>query len=125
MAGSASRDRGRRILVIDDSIDGADSLAEVLRLYGHHVSVAFTAQEGVALAESLLPDIVICDIGMPKTDGYQVASLLRRNPELAHARLIAMTGHVGAGNISRALEAGFNAHLAKPPDLDHLIQLLE
>jgi CheY-like chemotaxis protein len=108
----------RRVLIVEDNVDAATSLAELLRLAGHEVTVALTGREGIAQARATRPDMVLCDIGLPEMDGYSVARTLRSDPELARVRMIAVTGYAGPGEVARALAAGFDGHLAKPPTLD-------
>ena len=105
-----------RILVVEDNRDAAESLRILLELCGYEVTVAFTGLEGVKAAETLRPDIVLCDIGLPEMDGFDVARTLRRNPETAVARLIAVTGYAAQEDRQRSLAAGFDVHLVKPVD---------
>ena len=107
----------RRVLVIEDNFDAADSLREVLTLEGHEVEVALTGPEGIEKARAFRPDIVLCDIGLPGMDGYEVARTIRANPGLARVRLIALTGYAAPNDVTKAKEAGFDTHLAKPPSL--------
>ena len=110
-----------RILVIEDNVDAAQSLADLLSLLGHQVRVAFDGEHGVQAARDERPDVVISDIGLPGAiDGYGVAARLRALPELAGVRLIALSGYVDAQARERARQAGFDAHIAKPADLPAL-----
>ncbi len=110
----------RRVLVIEDSVDAADSLREVLEIEGHDVAVAYSGADGVAKARELRPEIVICDIGLPGMDGYEVARTLRADESLRTAHLVALTGYALPDDLRRAREAGFDRHLAKPPSLEQL-----
>lgn len=124
---TASRDEKaeRSVLIIEDNLDAAESLGQVLGLAGHHVAIAFNGAEGVAKAHELAPDIVLCDIGLPGgMDGYAVARALRHGAEQSSAFLVALTGYAQPEDQRRALEAGFDAHLAKPPDLEALNQMI-
>ena len=114
----------RRCLVIEDHTDAAESLALLLQLTGHEAEVAFDAASGIEKARSFRPDVVLCDIGLPGMDGYGVARALRADPETRSAFLIALTGYGQEEDRRRALEAGFDAHLTKPADLDALRRLL-
>ena len=107
---------GRRILVVDDNRDAADSLRLLLELSGHEVAVAYSGQDGVQTAEHYQPDVVLCDIGLPGLDGYEVARQLRDNPVTAKARLIAVTAYGRDEDRRRSHEAGFEQHLVKPVD---------
>jgi CheY-like chemotaxis protein len=89
------------------------------------VRVARDGRSGLELARELRPDIVLCDIGLPDIDGYEVARTLRRDDALRGTRLIALTGYAQPEDRQRAREAGFDAHLAKPPDIDALARELE
>ena len=117
--------RPRRCLLIEDHVDAAESLAMLLELIGHEVEVAFDGATGLEKARSLRPEVVLCDIGLPGMDGYAVARALRAAPETSTAFLIALTGYGQDDDRRRALEAGFDAHLTKPADLEDLRRLLE
>lgn len=114
----------RRVLVIEDNADAAESLRDVLELGSHKVEVASSGPAGIEKASSFAPDIVLCDIGLPGMDGYAVARALRANPRLRTTFLVALTGYALPEDIARAHEAGFDEHLAKPPDLRKIDQLL-
>jgi len=114
----------RRILVVEDNRDAAESLGLFLELCGYGVTLAYTGPEGLEAAKSVRPDIVLCDIGLPGMDGFQVAGALRRNPETAEVRLIAVTGYGQEEDRRRALEAGFDVHLVKPVDPEKLLGYL-
>jgi CheY-like chemotaxis protein len=105
----------RRVLVIEDNVDAAESLREVLALGGHGVDVAYTAEEGLAKARAFRPDVVLCDLGLPGMDGYGVARVLRADPAFHGTMLVALTGYATPEDVSRSREAGFDHHVAKPP----------
>lgn len=86
--------------------------------------VAYSGADGIAKARTLHPEVVLCDIGMPEMDGYEVARALRREPALASTLLVALTGYAQPSDIRSAHEAGFDRHLAKPPDLKLLDRLI-
>ena len=119
------RARPRSILVIEDYADAAQSLADVLALKGHRVEVAATGRDGIARARVLAPEFVLCDIGLPDVDGYEVARSLRADPSLRSTFLVALSGYAQAEDRQRAAQAGFDAHLPKPAQLDDLTRLLE
>jgi len=123
-AAAAIPARRRRILVIEDNRDAAMSLADVLALSGHDVQISYDGPDGITQARSFRPEIVICDIGLPEMDGYAVARAFRADPALQHAYLIAISGYAQDADVQRALTAGFDRHLAKPPDLQSLYCLL-
>ena len=105
-----------RVLVVEDHPDTAESLRLLLVRCGFQVMVARTSQEGLETARKLEPDIVLCDIGLPDSDGYTVGSVLRQSSATAGARLIAVTGSGEPHDRRRALAAGFDEHLVKPVD---------
>jgi PAS domain S-box-containing protein len=120
-AGAAAQPR-RRVLVIDDNRDAADSLAELVSMFGHTAEVAYDGPAGLAKAAQGRPDVVLCDIGLPAMDGYEVARRLRARQR--DVRLVAVSGYAQPDDVARAAEAGFDAHVAKPPDPDRLAALL-
>jgi PAS domain S-box-containing protein len=111
-----------RVLIVEDNEDAASTLCEVLALDGHQVSVAATGLAGVDAALRDRPDVVLCDIGLPEIDGYEVARRLRRAG--VQSLLVALTGYATPEDVARARAAGFDAHLAKPPDLARLAVIL-
>jgi CheY-like chemotaxis protein/anti-sigma regulatory factor (Ser/Thr protein kinase) len=113
------------LLIIEDNRDAAQMLADVLESEGHEVHLARDARTGLALARSLAPDVVLCDIGLPDVDGYTLAHAMRKEPALASTRLIAISGYAQDQDRARAEQAGFDAHLMKPADLDELERALE
>jgi two-component system, chemotaxis family, CheB/CheR fusion protein len=116
--------RPHRILVIEDNVDAAETLRDYLTLHGHEVCVAHTGREGIDAAGRFLPDVILCDIGLPGMDGWDVARSIRGTPATAAARLVAVTGYGTDDDRRRSAEAGFEAHLLKPLDLDGLRALL-
>jgi CheY-like chemotaxis protein len=114
----------RAILLIEDNADGAQSLADILELHGHRVRVARDGRSGITLAQELQPDVILCDIGLPDIDGYEVARTLRRDGPIRGKRLVALTGYAQPEDRQRSRDAGFDAHIAKPPDLDDLLAAL-
>ena len=114
----------RRILVVDDNVDAADSLALLLGMEGHDVRVAHDGPAALAAVEAEPPDLVFLDIGMPVMNGYDVARRLRQRPGLEHLLLVAMTGWGQEEDRRRSQEAGFDHHLVKPVEPDALHQLL-
>ena len=116
--------RHRRVLVIEDSIDAADSLREVLAFGEHEVEVAYNGPEGIAKARAFRPEVVLCDIGLPGMDGYEIARAFRADAALKHVFLVVLSGYALPEDLQRASEAGFDRHLAKPPSLEKLEALL-
>jgi CheY-like chemotaxis protein len=114
-----------RVLVVEDDPDAAESLRRLLGLCGYQVMVAHTAEEGLSAAHKTQPHIVLCDIGLPDSDGYVVASMLRQSRDTSSARLIAVTAHGEPRDRRRALAAGFDQHLVKPVEARTLLLELE
>jgi PAS domain S-box-containing protein len=114
-----------RILVADDSQDGADSLAFLLKAAGHDVFTAYDGRSAIALAEQHRPDVVLLDIGMPEVSGYDVARAIRREAWGRPMRLVALTGWGQAEHRRRSIEVGFDDHLVKPVELDVLENVLQ
>ena len=114
----------RRVLVIDDNHDAADTLAELVTMLGHAPVVAYDAIAGLEKASEGLPDIVLCDIGLPGMDGYEFARQLRALTPTQHVRLVALSGYAHPEDVTRAVEAGFDAHVAKPPDPEKIASLI-
>ena len=119
----SGRDTPRRIVVIDDNVDAAESLAMLLRLKGHEVHVAYDGPAGVSLALKTKPDSVLVDIGLPGIDGYEVAKRLRAQEE-ERMLLIALTGYSQTEDRIKSEQAGFDHHLVKPVAQNVLEDLL-
>jgi PAS domain S-box-containing protein len=115
----------RRVLLIEDNLDVAQSMRMILEHKGHEVEVAHSGSDGLQRARSSKPDVVLCDIGLPETDGYAVARQIRRDPCLQDVYLIALSGYAMPADIEKSHIAGFDRHLAKPPDLEVLDRYLD
>jgi PAS domain S-box-containing protein len=115
---------GQRLLVVDDNVDAADSLAMLLRLQGHEVRVAHDGPTALEMVKGYRPALVFLDIGMPQMDGYEVARRLRRQPGLENVGLAALTGWGQQEDRRRTAEAGFDHHLVKPVEPAALEKLL-
>ena len=114
----------RRILIVDDNVEAALTLAELLALEGHETHVAHDGPSGVDTARRLSPDVAILDIGLPGFDGFEVARRLRAEPELRGVLLVALSGWVQPDDRARSREAGFDHHFAKPVQLKSLERVL-
>ncbi len=112
--------QGRRVLVIEDSVDAADALQTVLTLDGHDARVAYDGPSGIALARDIHPEVVFCDIGLPEMDGYEVARAMRADDALRGTYLVALSGYARPEDRERSAQAGFDWHLAKPPSTEAL-----
>ena len=121
-----SREGGaaKRVLVVDDNRDAAESLAMTLGMSGSEVAVAFGGEQALEKMRALKPEITLMDIGMPGMDGYEVVRRVRADPELSGLRLIALTGWGQAEDKERAIKEGFDDHLTKPVDPAELESLL-
>ena len=115
---------GRRVLVVDDNEDAAESLAMLLRLMGLQCRTAHDGPSGLELARAEQPDVVLLDIGLPGLNGYDVARAIRAEGWSAHTRLIALTGWGQDDDRRRSRAAGFDAHLVKPVSMEQLVEVL-
>jgi CheY-like chemotaxis protein len=113
-----------RILVVEDNVDGRETLAMMLRLSGHEVLEAESGPDGVALAGAENPDVAIVDIGLPGFDGYEVARRIRASAAGASIRLVALTGYGQEDDRRQATAAGFDWFLVKPADIAALLAIL-
>jgi CheY-like chemotaxis protein/two-component sensor histidine kinase len=122
--GEGIKAASRRILIVDDNADAANSLAQVLSLDGHVTEPVYSAQEALSHASSFAPEVVLLDLGLPEMDGYEVARRLRERPEFAAVRMVALTGYGQSQNVRRSCEVGFDDHLTKPVDFAALDRVL-
>ena len=120
----APETRQLRVLVVDDNVDAAETLGELFELMGHKPMVAYDAASALAMVESFTPEVAFLDIGMPGTDGYELARRLRARPRLAAMPIVAVTGYGRPDDRQRAYEAGFSDHLVKPLSAEKLKAVL-
>ncbi|HTX23390.1 MAG TPA: response regulator [Steroidobacteraceae bacterium] len=113
-----------RVLVVDDNVDAAESIAMLLSLEGHEVRCVHAAEQALETARAFHPDLVLLDIGLPGMDGYEVARRLRSEQRIERLRIVAVTGYGQQSDRARALDAGFDQHLVKPIDLEALHEVL-
>ena len=116
---------GKRILVVDDNVDAADSLAMLLRMLDHDVSVAYDGFQALEAVAAYRPSIMFLDIGLPRLDGYEVARRIRAAPQGERIRLIALTGWGQEVDRRRSQDAGFDHHLTKPVEFEIVQSLLQ
>ncbi|HSD20175.1 MAG TPA: PAS domain S-box protein [Anaeromyxobacter sp.] len=120
----SARVPARRILVIEDNPDAAETLREMLEMNGHEAEITHNGRDGIEKARAFRPDIIFCDIGLPDMDGYAVARGIRSDPTLAFALLVALTGYALPEDRLHAEEAGFDRHLTKPVSLAQIEEVL-
>ena len=113
---------GRRMLVVDDNVDAADSLAQLLRLNGHEAETAYDGRQALERMRARHVDVVLLDIGLPGMDGYEVARRMRA--EHGSIGLVAVTGYGQASDVENAKSAGFDAHITKPAEIEELERVL-
>jgi CheY-like chemotaxis protein len=116
--------QGRSVLVIEDDDDAREVMALMLRSCGAVPHTAVTGEDGLRLMGEKCFDAVICDLGLPGMDGFEVARRARSLPTPKRVRLIALTGFGQTSDVRQALEAGFDAHLTKPVEAERLLRLL-
>jgi CheY-like chemotaxis protein len=114
--------RPRRVLVVDDNAEAADTLAAALHYHGYDVRVRYDGHEGLIEAADYQPDVAIWDITMPRLDGFEAAKLLREQAAGRRILLVALTALSKEGTSRRALSSGFDVHLRKPIDFHQLIE---
>ncbi len=115
---------GCRVLVVDDNLDAAESIAMFLSLAGHEVKTVGDGPQALSCAPEFQPEVVVLDIGLPGLDGYEVARRLRRMPQTCDILLIALTGYGQQSDQAQAKDAGFDEHLVKPTDPELLAHLI-
>ena len=132
IAGETPGERGtetvgpkKRLLIVDDLKDSADSLAMLLGLKGHEVHTAYNGEEAVAAAMKYEPEVILLDIGMPRVNGYDTCRLIRQKLAGHRVFLIALTGWGKEDDRTRSKEAGFDLHIVKPVDPETLSRLIE
>jgi signal transduction histidine kinase len=117
-------ERARRVLVVDDNRDSAESLAHLIELFGHRTEIAHDGAMAISMARANPPDVIMCDIGLPQVDGYQVARTLRSDDAFRETVFVAVSGYARPEDVKKAVAAGFAYHVAKPPNPDQIESLL-
>jgi CheY-like chemotaxis protein len=115
---------GLRVLLVDDNVDAMEMMGFLLAEMGHETWTTSDPAQIEAMALQHLPQVIVLDIGLPGADGYQLARMIKANPQLAHIRLVAHTGYGSPEDRRRAHDAGFDAHLVKPAELEDLEKAL-
>jgi DNA-binding response OmpR family regulator len=121
---SSTAERSRRVLVVDDNVDAADSLATLLNVMGYNVRIAYDGPEAIEAADEFLPEVALLDIGLPRLSGYDIARHVRRKRG-EDVLLVAITGWGQEEDRRRAREAGFDHHFTKPADFDSLLAVID
>jgi CheY-like chemotaxis protein len=114
-----------RVLVVDDNVDSADTLAAVLDLLGSEVRTAYDGEEALRIVDAFAPQVVLLDIGMPRMNGFDVCAALRKLPAARQLLIVAMTGWGQAEDRNRTRKAGFDAHFVKPVDSRCVLQWID
>jgi two-component system CheB/CheR fusion protein len=122
---AAAAQIAKRVLVVEDNVDAAEMLRMILTLHGYEVAVAYDGPSAVEAAQGFQPSVIVCDIGLPRMNGYEVARQLRALPDLARPTLIALSGYGQEEDRRRGCEAGFEHHLVKPVEPHALLALLD
>ncbi|HSS06140.1 MAG TPA: ATP-binding protein, partial [Rhodanobacteraceae bacterium] len=115
----------RRVLVVDDNEDAANSLTMVLQLEGHEVACTYTAEAALERAAEFRPEVALLDVGLPGMTGYELARRMRELPGFDKVHLVALTGYGQPEDKARAIEAGFDSHLVKPAEFRALQEIIE
>jgi CheY-like chemotaxis protein/nitrogen-specific signal transduction histidine kinase len=121
---TSARSASRRVLVVDDNVDAANSISKLLQLLGHTVRCVYDGPSALSATEEFRPEIVVLDIGLPGMDGYEVAKRLRDRRNFRSIPIVAVTGYGQDDDRARSREAGFSEHLAKPVDPEVLHKLV-
>lgn len=121
---SPTRPTHRRVLVVDDNVDAADSLGAALELSGHETHVTYDAPTALVAAERFRPEVALLDLGLPGIDGFELAMRLRGTPSFARLFIVAVSGYGQASDRERTRAAGFDAHFTKPVALDALLDAI-
>jgi CheY-like chemotaxis protein len=114
-----------KILMIEDNEQNRDALSRRLQRHGYHVIIAIDGQQGVAMAQAELPDLILMDLNLPDIDGWEATRILKGAPETRAIPIMAMTAHAIAGDQERALQAGCDDYHAKPVEFQRLLSQIE
>ena len=120
----ASQLPSKKVLIVDDNADAANLTAELLTLHGHQTETAYDGSQALLTALRFVPDVILLDLGMPMLDGFEVATRLRQMPLTERTVLIAYTAWNDGATERKTQQYGFDEHVAKPADMDHLLLLI-
>ena len=115
----------RRVLIVDDNVDSAESMKLLFARAGHDVQMVHTGKDATAAALRMRPHAVMLDIGLPDMDGYQVAREMRGHPELRDTLIVATTGYSRTQDLEKTRRAGIDEHMTKPVDFDALLERID
>jgi CheY-like chemotaxis protein len=121
---AAAPARALCVLIVEDNQDAAHTLRDLLESRGHTTAVAYSGREALELAPRVRPEVILCDLGLPGMDGYELARALRREPATQESRLIVLSGYGQEDDRRRSREAGFDLHLTKPVEIEELERAL-
>lgn len=113
-----------KVLIIDDNKDLAEILCDLVGFLGHKTICAHSGYDGIKKAREFMPDAVICDIGLPGMNGYEVAKTMRKDFKLKKMYLVALSGYAGPDDLKLSRESGFDRHLSKPADISAIERVL-
>ncbi len=114
-----------RVLLIEDNIEAGEILAELLGQSGHEVKVALDGQTGLDLFDRFNPQVVLCDIGLPGLNGYEVSIRMRERRPTKRPAMVALTGYGSAKDHERSMAAGFDRHVVKPANPEVLLEIID
>ena len=114
-----------KILLIEDNEQNRDALARRLQRHGYDVIMAVDGQQGIAMAQSEIPDLILMDLNLPDVDGWEATRIIKETPETQAIPIMAMTAHAIAGDQERALQAGCDDYHAKPVEFLRLLEQIE
>jgi len=117
--------RRKKVLIVDDNQDAADSLAMLVKLKGHEAFVAYDAETGLEVAHKSTPDVILHDINLPHMSGYEAVHRLRRDKKLESTTFVALTAFATTDDRKRALSEGFDLHMSKPVEFNELYRILD
>ncbi|SHN18231.1 Response regulator receiver domain-containing protein [Duganella sacchari] len=120
----ASQLASRKILIVDDNVDSVDLIADLLSMYGHVTAKAYGGAGGIETAIDFQPDVMLVDLGMPEVTGYAVVKKLRQYPQMDDVVMVAYTAWDDATTRKQTSIAGFDEHLAKPADIERLLEVI-
>lgn len=124
-SGKGEATTGLKVLIVDDNVDAANMFAMLMQIEGHDVRTAFNGADAIESVRGFTPDAVFLDISLPDMNGYHVAEKMRMIPSLDKVMFVAMTGYGDQEHQNRSEQAGFDHHVVKPAEHDHVKRLLE